>query len=129
MFGMTVAIDDKLGKVAKAASDASFRNFGHAAASISKDAKNSIEKSTDASAPGSPPHSRRGLLKRAIRFAADKEGAVIGPMFSQVGTSAEAHEFGSAYKGVDFPERPFMGPALERALPRFLGGWRGSITE
>lgn len=120
-------------KAVKAAADkAAFRNFVHAAASISKDVKGTLEKAPEgvASEPGSPPHTHRGAyLRRAVRYAADKEGAVIGPMASVVGKVAEAHEFGGEYKGQQFPERPFMLPALERAIPRFAGQWRGAIGE
>jgi hypothetical protein len=129
MFGLKVQIEDRFKRVEKAANDAAFRNVGHAAASISKDAKATIEKSDAPSQPGEPPHTKKNQLKRAIRFAAEKDGAAIGPMFSIMGTSAEAHEFGKQYKGQDFPERPFMGPALERALPRFLQSWQGAVTE
>ena len=129
MFGLSTQVESRFNRVKKAADDASFRNFGHAAASIAKDARSSIQKSPVASEPGTPPNTRRGRLAGAIRYAADMEGAVIGPRFSVAGASGTAHEFGATYKGRDFLERPFMGPALERALPRFLDGWRGSITE
>ncbi len=122
-----VRTEQNFGAVKTAAEKAAFRNLGHAAASISRDAKSTIEKSTEASQPGRPPHSRRGKLKRGIRFAYDKASAIIGPMFSAVGTSVEAHEFGRAYKGDKFPERPFMGPALQRAIPRFAQGWKSSV--
>lgn len=127
MFQVNVKTESTFGAVRTAADRAAFRNLGHAAASISRDAKSTIEKSADASQPGKPPHSRRGKLKRAIRFAYDKTSAVIGPMFSSVGTSGEAHEFGRNYKGQKFPERPFMGPALERAKPRFARSFQGAV--
>ena len=129
MFGMSVRTEDRFDRVKKAADSATFRNLGHAAASIAKDARQSIERSPEASQPGSPPHTRRGQLKRAFRYAAEKESAVVGPLFSMVGTSAAAHEFGEDYKGIDYPERPFMQPALDRALPRFMESWSGAITE
>lgn len=117
-------------KVFEEAEKAAFRNFQHAAASISKDAKASIKTSADPSDPGEPPHTRRRVfLRRAIRYAANKDGAIIGPLASVVGLSAEAHEFGGRYKGNEYPERPFMGPALERAIPRFAGSWQGSIGQ
>ena len=106
-----------------------FRNIFHAAASISRDAKRSIRNSPRASAAGRPPRSRRGQLRRAIRYAIDdrRKSAVIGPVASQVGKSAAAHEFGGVYKGQRFDERPFMGPALERNLHRFGGSFSGSL--
>ena len=129
MFALQVKVEDKFKRVADAAQEAKFRNFGHAAASIRKDAISTIEKSEKASAPGSPPHTRRGQLPRAIRYAVDKDGAIIGPVASVVGESGAAHEFGGTYKGEDYPARPFMAPALERAEPRFAGDWQGSIGE
>jgi len=110
---------------------ANFKNITNAAASIAKDAKSSLIRSPEASQPGTPPHTRRGLLARAIRFdvAQDKKSAVIGPRESIVGTSGEAMEFGGDYKGENFPPRPFMAPALEHAIPRLAGEWAGSIGE
>ena len=119
-------------EVVKATEKAAFRNFGHAAASISRGAKASIRKSKTPSQPGSPP-TTRGIpgknIRGAIRFARDKEGAVIGPMASLVGTAGEAHEFGGTYKGDEFDERPFMEPALQEAIPRMAGDWKHSIGE
>lgn len=130
MIAAAVKTENKMHRVADAAERAAFRNFGHAAASIRKDAAQSIESSPDPSQPGEPPHTRRrNYLRRAIRYASDKEGAVIGTLSSILGTAGEPHEHGGFYKGQDFPERPFMFPALERQVPRFAGEWRGSIGE
>lgn len=130
MIDVRVKVIDETKRVETAAEKAAFRNFNHAAASLSKDAKASIESSPEPSAPGQPPHTRRGNpLRRAVRYAADKEGAVIGPLASMVGDAGEAHEFGGSFRGQTFPARPFMGPALDRAIPRFAGDWAGSIGE
>ncbi len=129
MIAINVKVDSRMNRISDAAEKAKFRNFGHAAASLSKDAKASIENASGPSAPGTPPHSRKGLLRRAIRYAYDKESAVIGPTATTVGQSATAAEFGGEYKGEDYPERPFMEPALERALPRMADDWKGSIGE
>lgn len=129
MLALRVKIVDRFERLRNAASQAAFRNFGHAAASIRRDAQESIERSDDPSAPGAPPHTRRGLLRRAIRYAASDRGAVIGPVASLVGESAAAHEFGEEFHDTTFPERPFMAPARARAIPRIGGEWRGSIGE
>ncbi len=117
----------------KAADKAAFRNFGHAAASIRKDAAASIKRSHKPSRRGQPPHTRRGKgnaqLKRSLRFAANKEGAIIGPRHSFVGESGAAHELGQTFRGQQFDERPFMGPALERAAKRMGSDWKGTIGE
>ena len=128
MFDFKFTFSDNTAELKRKADQAAFRNFNHAAASIAKDAKASIQTADGPSAPGTPPHTQRGaFLRRAIRYAADKTGAVIGPMASVVGESAQPMEFGGRYKRQDYPPRPFMFPALERALPRFAGDWEGSI--
>ena len=82
------------------------------------------------SVPGQPPHTHKGTyLRRAVRWDADKTSAVIGPMASIVDQAGAVHEFGQVRLGTDYPERPFMLPALERALPRFAGQWQGSVGE
>ncbi len=111
----------------------SFRSMSHAAANISKTAKELIIKDRDPSSPGLPPHTKFGRLRKAIRYAAGKNfdanqiGAVIGPIGSAMGKSASAHEFGGDYKGTTMPSRPFMIFALYKAAPRLAGEWRGSI--
>lgn len=130
MIGLKVKTVDSMKRVAAAADKAAFRNFAHAAASISKDVKSTLDTAEGPSSPGSPPHTHKGAyLRRAVRFASDKEGAVIGPMESIVGEAGAVHEFGGEFRGGDFPERPYMAPALERAVPRFAGEWHGSIGE
>lgn len=79
------------------------------------------------SPPGTPPFTRRGKLKRAIQYAADANGAIIGPAFSVVKTGGQPHEFGGQYEGEKFDRRPFMRPALEQNLSRFAGSFEGSI--
>lgn len=128
MFGLKVKVEDKTKDVEKAAEKAAYRNFSHAGASIRKDAAASIEKADGPSKPGDPPHThRRNFLRRAWRYAADKDGVVIGPRASIVGQSAAAHEYGGEYKGQVYPKRPTAAPALERAIPRIGGQWAGSI--
>jgi hypothetical protein len=130
MFGLSFHSDEQTKAVADAAKKGAFRNFGHAAASLAKDAKSTLVQTAGASAPGQPPHTHRGaFLRRAVLYVADENGAIIGPAASLVGTAGAAHEFGGEYKGHQFPERPFMFPALERAIPRFAGDWQGSIGE
>jgi len=131
MFGHIKAkIEDNTKAVAEAADKAAFRNFGHAAARISKDAKASIDRAKGPSAPGEAPHThKRVFLRRAIRYAANRDGAVIGPQHSIVGEAGAIHEFGETFKGAQYPERPFMEPALEQNLNRFAGEWQGSIGE
>lgn len=141
MFGLSVKVENKLQKVEQAAEKAAFKNFGHAAASIRKDAIASIKdaptgaRGRDASSPpGTPPYthgkgSRGRRIKKAILYAADKEGAVIGTAYSRFGTAGSPHEHGGSYKGQIFAERPFMFPALLRQAGRFAGSFAGSIGQ
>lgn len=149
MFGVRVeVVFEPLAKLVPAVNKAKFKNFGHAAARIRKDAVDSIKAAPpearkrakrrggrpvrrathEPSPPGSPPYTgRRRFLKRAIRYAVDERGAIIGPSYGLVGESGQAHEFGGTYKEAEYPERPFMGPALEKNLDRMLGDWEASI--
>lgn len=134
------SIDGK--KLDKAVEKAAFKNFAHAAASIRKDAIESIEEHTEPigwmtltlggetkkvkvyqpSPTGTPPYShRRGKMffRRAIRFDATKEDVIVGPTHSESDTIMEKHEHG---------ERPFMGPAMEANLQRFASSWAGAVT-
>lgn len=131
MIGADTKVTTNPSAVTKAVEKAAFKNFGHAAARIRKDAQALLIKAEGPSAPGAPPHTHaRQFLKNAITFDNDKQAndAVIGPRFSRVGTSAKAHEMGGEYKGAEFPERKFMLPALEQNLDRFAGDWAGSVT-
>lgn len=138
MIASSVQFVDNTKAVVKAAEKASFRNFGHAAATIRKDVLESIVPSDEPSAPGEPPHTRNrgltkkgtqkvGILEKAITFDATKEDAVVGPRASVVGPAGALHEFGGSRGGADFPERPYMLPALLRNLDRFHQDWQGSI--
>lgn len=130
MIGITGRIIDKTRDVKRAADQASFRNLGHAAASVRRTAMRSLKRSAKPSAEGSPPHTRgKRELPRAIFYAADRDGleAITGPIASRVGTVGEAHEFGKEYMGQDFQERPFMGPALEQEADRMPSYWASSV--
>lgn len=132
MFGMKATTQNNFGRVARAASDATYRNIRHAAFSIGKAAKGLIKKSSEPSDAGDPPTTRaKGgkNLRGAIFTAADKDSALIGPRESWVGDVGEAHEFGVPREGDRFPERPFMNPALMMSIPRFAKDWEGSIGE
>jgi phage gpG-like protein len=122
--------DDQTQRVAEAAARGTLRALQKAAFAIFRSAQESIERDAKPAAAGEPPHSRAGQLPRAIRYDVDKaaEAAVIGPRASLVGTSAEAHEFGGAYKGAEYPARPFMVPALQRNLDLIPAGFADQVT-
>jgi len=92
-------------------------------------AQSKVKTSPKASQPGTPPHSRKGLLRRAILFGVDKDRGhvLVGPGFRFVGTSASAHEFGGGYKGDRYPKRPLMGPALRESVPHLARMWREAV--
>ena len=78
-------------------------------------AKSSIRKRKKISAPGSPPSSHTGKLKRAIFFGFDKErnSVVVGPVLFSSTNAPEKLE-----KGVGgYRARPFMTPAFAAELP------------
>jgi hypothetical protein len=131
MLGLSFQFDDQTKRVANAADQATFRNLGHAAAQVRKTASESIVVAEGPSEPGTPPHTRRKQLKRAIRFDVDQaaQTAVIGPMASVVGEAGAAHEHGGDFRGDEYPQRPYMGPALETNVSRFAEEWSASIGE
>ena len=118
-----------MNRVAAAADKARKRIFAIMGFAIRKTAVGSIEQEHGPSDPGEPPHThRRAFLRRAVLYAANKDGVVIGPRMSVVGISGMAHEFGGKYgKGV-YPERPFMRPAMEQNLSRFANEWNAAFA-
>jgi hypothetical protein len=79
---------------------------------------------------GQAPYSHRGKgLKSSILFAVDKlrMSAIIGPSADIVGDSGHAHEFGGAFRGLNFQKRPFMGPALKKIESRLPSFWEASL--
>lgn len=142
MFSVQAIVEFFPTPIIERAKDAGFRNTGHAAASIRKTAIESMEEAEGPSPPGEPPHThtsgvtrkgrkRPGVLPKSITFDNDRESqtALIGPRFSVVGLAGEAHEFGGEFRGDDYPERPFMEPALMQNIDRFASDWAGSIGE
>ena len=116
-------------RVMAAAKRANITSLNHAAAAIRVQARHSIRKSQKASPVGTPPHTRKGRLRNAIRYAVDKSrlSAVIGPDAEIIGTSGKAHEFGGRYKKQQYDKRAFMGPALEKVKNRLPHAWANSV--
>lgn len=132
MFGSRSSVQPNFQRLQDRADDAQFRSLRGAAFEIGRTAKESIKKSKAPSQPGEPVTTRgRGgkNARGAIFTDADRESAVIGPRFSFVGDSMEAHEFGKDRKGDDYEARPTMAPALDANLSRFAADWQGSIGE
>jgi hypothetical protein len=143
MIGLSFQLErDSTKRVLDAADKAAFKNLGHAASAIRKTAIESIKPAEGPSPPGTPPHThtagvtkkgklKKGHLPRAIVYDVDKakQEAVVGPRASVVGESGAAHELGEEFRGDDYPERPYMSPALEANAPRFADEYAGSIGE
>ncbi len=78
--------------------------------------------------PGQPPKTT-GPLKRSILFEVEKDrsAVVIGPSSDIVDDVAKAHEFGGEFRGIRYPKRPFMGPALAKITPQLPRLWAKSV--
>ena len=114
-----------LARIARATRDVLKR----AGAYVRRVAQRKVVTSPKPSAPGQPPHSRRGLLKRAILFGLDRDGksVLVGPGFNFVGESASAHEFGGRYRRERYPKRPLMGPSLKDSAPHVARIWSDAV--
>lgn len=128
-FETEAKIQLRLERIARAIEKANAGNLYSVGYLISTIAKGYIKRAAKASQPGDPPTTRKGLLRRAIRYrvAEDKQSVVIGPVASMVGLAGMAQEFGGRYRGATYPQRPFMGPALDEALPQIGPQWQGSV--
>ena len=113
----------------KAVRRGNIKSLRQAGAYIRKSARNKIRKSSNASTPGTPPHTRRGLIKRSLLFGVEKarRRVLIGPAHTFVGLSMTAHEFGGKYKRQRYPKRPLMSPTLENVRPKLPELWKNAI--
>lgn len=136
MIGFSCKTNFHAGKVRRPVESATQRYLGRAGAVVRKTARRSIRKARIGqdgrpvpSAPGTPPRTRRGLLRNAILFGVDRVAGhvVIGPTKSRVGLSGSAHEFGGRYRRNTYAERPFMGPALQKITPSLPAMWADSV--
>jgi len=126
---MNVKIVSDFDAVLKRARESTFKNLGYIGGVTRKIAQNSIKIDPKPSAPGTPPHSRKGLLKKAILYVVDKDkqSVIIGPTANVVGPAAEPHEHGGEFRGQVYAPRPFMGPALTKTLTKIDSMWKNSI--
>jgi hypothetical protein len=118
---------DEDGLVARIAR-ASREMLRRAGAYVRRVAQRKVATSPKPSQPGSPPHSRKGLLKRSILFGSDGDSSVlVGPGFNLVGPSMSAHEFGGKYRRERYPKRPLMGPSLKESAPHLAKMWKDAV--
>ena len=102
-------------------------------------ARHSIRKRKSVSAPGSPPSSHVGTLKRLIFFGYDlsARSVVIGPApFRSTVEAPPLLEYGGTASRKDrkgrsvlarYAARPFMGPAFEKEKSKLPAMWANSV--
>ena len=130
MFGFSFRFKNKQSDVDEAVEKAAFENLRHGVASMRKDAAKSIKgrRNKDIASPeGTPPFTHGGFIRRALRWVVGDGWALMGFRHSVVEEVGATHEFGLTEDGRDYPERPTLGPALERAAVRFHRDWRASV--
>ena len=136
LFFDTKAVRSKL----DAATRRVLSKFG---AFVRRGARSSIRKRKRTSAPGEPPSSHTGLLRRFIFFGYDptKRSVVIGParLNQKIGDAPAALEYGGTStviedlrgkrkkRRVRMAARPYMGPAFETEKPKLPAMWRDSV--
>ena len=84
---------ERLLVICKAAGLAGLRK---AAYQVRKAARRAVKRSKQYSRPGSPPHTRKGQLRRAILYGVDNNQAlaVVGPAAHLISDIARYHEYG-----------------------------------
>jgi hypothetical protein len=146
MFRMkTVSLDMffDTDRVKRAADSAARKNLSKAGAYVRTAAKSSIRQRKAISAPGRPPSSHTGLLRKLIFFGYDsgRKTVVVGPMRlnQKTGAAPQALEHGGPStvvtgrrnrrrsRRIRVQARPYMGPALAKEAPKFEGLWASSI--
>ncbi len=132
-------------KVVRAVDSATRWALSRAGAFIRTRAKTSIRKRKKISAPGKPPSSHEGTLRRLIFFGYEPAGrtVVIGPVAHGKGEAPSLLELGGTvnrtvirrrhgkYRAkkqrMTYKPRPFMGPAMVKELPNLPKRWQGSV--
>jgi hypothetical protein len=130
-------------KVILATDRATRRNLSKAGAFIRQAAKTSIRPRRGTSPPGSPPFSHEGSLRRLILFGYEPttKTVVVGPVRFKRGEAPPLLEFGGSARRrrrarktgkeqtytARYQPRPFMGPALQKELPKLPDLWARSV--
>lgn len=110
---------------------ASVEALRRAGAYVRKVARHKVKTSDNSSAPGTPPNTRDGALKRSLLFGLDKKNntVYVGSSHRLLGTALAAHEFGGKYKRERYPKRPLMQPALKQSTPKLSQFWKNIIKK
>ena len=125
-------------KVKRSVDAGTRRVFSKFGAFVRQRARTSIRKRKGTSAPGQPPYSHVGLLRRFIFFAYDqgRRSVVIGPTLTRDDSEAPRllEHGGAAVQRVEgkakrlrYRPRPFMGPAFAEEQPKLPALWRDSV--
>lgn len=115
--------------------------LSRAGAFIRTTAKHSIRTKKGSAAPGRPPHSHEGSLRRLIYFGYDRaaDSVVVGPVGFKRSTAPNVLEFGGKTEvkrrrrgkvvktRATVREHAYMGPALEKERPNLPKRWAGSV--
>ena len=124
---MKAAMKIEPNRIKKPVQQAKFRGVQNALAFIYTVARRMVKRRKNPSKPGEPLHTQTGDLKNAFALDFDnqeKDTGVVGARASIVGPILGAHEKGGSFRGQQYPARPVMGPAFQRALPRIPEGFR-----
>jgi hypothetical protein len=127
-------------KVMRSVDRATRRVLSRFGAFVRRTARSSIRRRKRTSAPGRPPSSHTGLLRRFIWFAYEpgERSVVIGPVRlnrKNRGQAPSLLEHGGAAmlrgkrktRRAVYRPRPFMGPAFEKERPNLPRMWRDSV--
>lgn len=127
-------------KVKRAVDRALRRTLSRFGAFVRTRSRTSIRKSKKISAPGSPPRSHVGLLRNLILFGYEPatKSVVIGPALLRKlpgKTIPETLEYGGRLimrgkgpaKYGNYIARPYMRPARDAELPKFLDSLKDSV--
>jgi hypothetical protein len=124
------------------------KNLSRAGSFIRRAARSSLRRRKKVSPPGEPPsvhtQDRVATLKNIwFVFEPRQRSVVVGPLKlersrlegSNRPTVPSLHELGGTAvvtirkrkRRAKYAPRPFMGPAMERELPKFVGLWANSV--
>jgi hypothetical protein len=124
------------------------KNLSKAGSFIQRSARSSLRRRKKVSPPGEPPSvhtkDRVATLKNIwFVFEPRQRSVVVGPLKlngsrlegSNRPTVPALHELGGfavvtsrkRKRRAKYARRPFMGPAMERELPKFVGLWANSV--
>lgn len=107
-----VKIVDSTSDVRRAMRRATFKNLGHAGASLRLAARRLIRTRQTSSEPGTPPNTRKGALRNSILYAVEGDHTVvIGPAAHLISDVARVHEHGGTQR-----PRSLRGKTREQLL-------------